>query len=746
MFNGLGYLLIFGREFVVRYLVHADFWVRRLAGDGVGSGRVMAMATLYTVPTAVLCWLTASGLKRNRWWRFAAGVLLLAGFPWLTIAGCVGLYGLFAMPAEAARSAGVAPAGRSTDYWRAKRQSRVQPVFQVVLWFFAFFIQAGFAVYAHRAGMPAWNPGVKWWLWLFPFLLLNTALHEAGHAIVAWAVGFRVRVFSAGPFTYWRGRSASRFAVDWARLLQGGYMGAVPVDDRNLRWNQIAVIAAGPATNLLVCLISLDAFFALPGTVWQAWWCVPAVCAIASGVMTIGNLVPAGYSDGTMLFQLIFQTTAGRLLLENYRIHRLDEESSACRDRADFRKVIELKEEMLRLALAFGNRNAWMIAACHQDLGSACVAIDEWAIGEHHYRKSLEFETEVAATPMLAANLWCGLQLTAMRRYDAEEARRAYEKAIAILESQKQTRGAADGPATTFGMLAQAHERTGAFEQALAAVQRGLKALPAGPASMLSRAHLLRCYAMSRLGANDAADGLAAAQAAGDALRSADIPEGRRNLAWERLSDFGAALWRLGAASMGLEYVREGIQHLEAGGAGFVATRFRIKLANMLRQDGRLKEAAAVLPAEEDVAAELRRAFLEARAELYLAHGRGEAAVADARELVERWQSLGAAAPTEIASAQALLAKALLATGDADAADALAATAAEVLGPRQHPDAASCAITCALASRPTMPGEQEHRVAAGMWLIDTAVLVSAAERARLREVEMARVRRLAVSV
>lgn len=749
LFNALGYLLVFGDRFVVRHLLLPGFWTGLLPANLTPS-QLRGIFGLYTIATGVLCWITASGLKRNKWWRLGAGIpaclLLLVGLPWLTIGGALGLYALLTAPAPTAIPGVPAKTKPTTDYWTAKRKSRAQGILQSFLWFGAFFLQAWFSLYAHRAGMPAWNPGAKWWLWVFLFIMVNTALHEAGHTIVAWALGYRVRIFSIGPVTYWRGRNASRFIIDWERLFNGGgYMGAVPVSDRNLRWNQTAVTAAGPATNFLICLISLDVFLALPGTSWQGWWGVPAVCAIVAGVLTIGNLIPLGYCDGTMLFHLMFNTAPGRQLLQNYRIHQMDDEADDCHDRADFQKEIELKEEMLRRALAFGTGNALMIAACHQALGSSYVAIDEWAMGEFHYRKSLEFEAEVAALPALAANLWCGIELTSVRRHDATEARRAYTTAAALLGSQKQIGQDANGPAMTFTMLAQSHERAAAFEQALAAVERGLKVLPVTAGSLLLRAQLLRCRALCHLSANDVEGGLAAAQDAAEILRSRVVPEGSRNLAWEHLADLGAELWRTGLTAAGIEYLREGIQQLEAGGASFVAARFRIRLASILRQQRRLEEAAAVLPAEDQIPPELRRAFLEARTELRLAGGRPDLAAPDAHELVELWERYPAPAGPEIAAAQALLAKVLLAQGDTGAAEALAASAAEVLGPRQHPSAASCAVTVALAGSVTMPGEQQHRVAAGMGLIDAAALLGPAEKARLKESELARVRQMAAA-
>jgi hypothetical protein len=51
----------------------------------------MVAAIFYTAPTALLCWLAAAGLKRNKRWGLWAGccacALLILGFPWFTFAG-----------------------------------------------------------------------------------------------------------------------------------------------------------------------------------------------------------------------------------------------------------------------------------------------------------------------------------------------------------------------------------------------------------------------------------------------------------------------------------------------------------------------------------------------------------------------------------------------------------------------------------------------------------------------------------
>src|SRR5258708_1119468 len=131
MFDALGFLLILGANFAVHSVLRADFWARLLFGENsAGYAFLMAGAYLYVVPTGLLFWVTASGLKRNKRWSLPVGIcpcaLLLFGFPWLTIAGAVGLYVLIATSSRANPVAGPAPAKPTTDFWISKRKSKAQ--------------------------------------------------------------------------------------------------------------------------------------------------------------------------------------------------------------------------------------------------------------------------------------------------------------------------------------------------------------------------------------------------------------------------------------------------------------------------------------------------------------------------------------------------------------------------------------------------------------------------------------------
>jgi tetratricopeptide (TPR) repeat protein len=752
MFDALGFLLIFGHRFVVHSVLRADFWAGLLFGKKTaGYAFFMAVVYLYILVTPLFCWVTAYGLKRNKRWSHPVGIctctLLLLGLPWLTIAGAIGLYVLTVTSSRPKPAADPVPTMPTTDFWGSKRRSKAQPVVLTMFWMAALVPQAWFAMYAHRAGMPAWHPGWTWWPWYSAFIFVNIVLHESGHAIMAWAAGFKLRIISIGPFTFWRDHSRFQFRFDPARLFEsGGYMGAVPVSDRNLRLYETAVVAAGPAANALTCLVLFAVFFSLPGTAWQPWWWIASFNGVIAGVMAASNLIPLGYCDGTMLLHLILWTPAGRLLLDRKRVLQMGEEADAFHAQAAFDKEIELREAMLGRSLAFGQANAFMIAACHQALGTAYSLLDDWPAAESHYRKCLEFEAEIAANPALAGNAWSGLQNATIRRHHVAAVGRAYVSALDILEKRKASGGGPTGPAVTLTMLALVHLRNGSFKTALGEIEQGLKSLPRGSSSLFLRGHLLRSEAVcrARLGEIDA--GLAAAQSAADLYRSPGVPPDRRNLAWEDVADLGDELASTGQSALAIDLLRAGIAPLESGGARSVAGLYRIKLATLLRQLGRPDEACAALPAEHTLSPALRRAFLAERARLHLVAAHADLAVADCRELVALWSAHPCTPAPEIASAEALLAEACLAAGDPSEAEALAMKAADVLGPWQHPDAASCLITIALARSQSAGEGSSVLIDEAFRFIEGDALLGPAEKARLKECETARIREFAADV
>jgi tetratricopeptide (TPR) repeat protein len=224
-------------------------------------------------------------------------------------------------------------------------------------------------------------------------------------------------------------------------------------------------------------------------------------------------------------------------------------------------------------------------------------------------------------------------------------------------------------------------------------------------------------------------------------LRSREFPPARRNLAWEELGGLGDTAWRAGQPALALDLLREAIERLESGGAVSTARLFRVKLAAVLRQFGRLEEAFAALPTEDGISPVGRRLLLAERARLHLAAARPAEAAADCRELLALWNAEPNAADAEKAEAETLLAEVSLDAGDYLAAETIAGRAGAALEPWEHPDAAACTITQALARWQAAREGTPAGVDNCLRLIANAPLLGAVEKARRLEAEAARLDR-----
>lgn len=117
--------------------------------------------------------------------------------------------------------------------------------------------------------------GSVWWMIVSLGVLVT--FHEFGHYWVARRCGVKVLRFSVGfgrPLWMRRNRAGTEFAI--AAIPLGGYVKML--DEREVEvhpherdqafnhksvWQRIAIVAAGPAANLLLCIALLWAMFVL---------------------------------------------------------------------------------------------------------------------------------------------------------------------------------------------------------------------------------------------------------------------------------------------------------------------------------------------------------------------------------------------------------------------------------------------------------------------------------------------------
>lgn len=719
-----------------------------LPDDSHAQDDFIGKAQLLFLAGGALCLVTSWGMKRGRRWSRASGLcacaLLLPGVPLLTLLALVGMYVLLARwktlrPAE--QPTAIKP---SKDYWVRKKKSPAQGIAVTVCAALGWIAFAKVRAHAEALGLPAWHPGWLGVVYFFVVRLAMVAIHELGHAVMTWALFGRCRVISIGPFVFSNIGHGNQFQFHWQGMFSlGGFVAPSILTGERLRSKTTLVIAAGPTASLLCGLVMLPLCFLLPGSSIQNYWWIAACLGMMGLTDAVSNLLPLGYSDGSMLFHMIFWTRPGQQLLSNYSVMQMHEDAEVLHNRADFENELRLRETALQRALDAGEDNTIAIALSHEALGEAKLASGDWLGAEVEIRKCLAFEAECALESGLPAYGWSGVQKASVARHHVAEVGRAYACAVPVMEKRIQTPDHV-GPALKRYRLAEVHTRAGNFTRALAEIAETLRIIPADRDRLVLRANLYALEAQCKLGnasglPSGSEPGLASARCAAEIVRSREIPAERQNRAWDELGHLGDALWQSGQSAMAVDLLREAIQELESAGAKTAAVQHRIKLAGVLRELGNPEEAWECLAVANPILPCSRRTVLMEKVRLLLLD-RADEAISNCRELLSLWQS-EPSAEAEIAVTEGVLAEALLESGDYPQAEAMARQAADVLRPWQHCEAASCLITLAIAQWHNTGGSTRPLVDEALRVIESDPLLSLAAKSRLRERQGARLAR-----
>jgi tetratricopeptide (TPR) repeat protein len=700
---------------------------------------VVIATTLLPMQGGVLALITGLAMSRGwrwaRWTGFAACLCLLPGLPWFTLIGVVGSVLVLGIPVtKPSQNISSVPAQVVQDYWIAARNSRAQ---QVILFASGALLIAGLDAsswLASRIGLPAWNMDWVWWLWLFVIALGNTAIHEFGHACMAWALYQEIKSLSVGPVTAIKGRHGRSVQIQWARLLEtGGYMGSVPTSLAHLRLQEIAVILAGPAASLFMAMFTLAVFLSLPGTAWESHWELIAINGIVAFDYVLLSAIPVGYSDGSMLFHLLAKTKPGQLLIDNYRAAHAENEANALLDAANLDSLTELRRSLLQNAVNSGPGNSLAVAHCYQQLGYAQAIYGDWPAAEASMRKCLEFGAECNATPAIAANAWTYLHYACVARHHVPEASLVYPSAVQWLAKLRQGRDRISFSVNR-AMVAELNQRAGRWAETYAAACEGVTILPRGNERLALRILLLSAKAYSETILGKLADGLSSAEEAVLTARSGRIPSGRRNYAWSRIGELGFKLWKAGEDQFSVRMIREAIDNLENAGAHEAAVRQRISLACIFRSTGDFEQAFHLLPPSENLPPITLRLFLEENARLHLSTGRLADATALCQQLLEIWRTEPGTDP-ELAVAGSLYARVCFENNDFESSIRLARSALAVLDPWEHIEAVPCRTTLFLLESKTSTEHAPKLISDSIEQIANDPLLTVSEKSRLYKAE-----------
>ncbi len=278
------------------------------AGVSLGAGYAMKYARPWTSWVATI----------------ASLLLIIAGFPWLTAPGIFVLFALAGPPKEKPQAH--KKSGGSAPWW-------ISPISGALLIFgWGFLMRQG-----ETWGLTA----TELRPWLLPIWfcgsLADITVHELGHTLAAWAVGFRVRSICIGPLLIWNDlEKGHRFQWQWKRLfVQSGYMGCIPNPEDGVRWNIVLILLCGPLISIIAGLGFFSLLLAAPGSAWEQYWEILCTLALIFVVDSLVSLIPAGELDGAHLLHLILWTDKGRSYLASLRSGKLQQDTTASRTSGD---------------------------------------------------------------------------------------------------------------------------------------------------------------------------------------------------------------------------------------------------------------------------------------------------------------------------------------------------------------------------------------------------------------------------
>lgn len=173
--------------------------------------------------------------------------------------------------------------------------------------FFVLGILAGMALFRVGIELPKTLPPLQLLLLLIVGLWFVTLWHELGHALAARLVNWRLLTIAAGPLSLRQTPKGLRLARNPLSRAWGGFVYAIPRDDRQLRRRRFVMVAGGPVASLLLALLAAAGLAASDGAgVWRVVASQVGLMSLAIGVLTLVPHRSGGLtSDGGQMWQLL---------------------------------------------------------------------------------------------------------------------------------------------------------------------------------------------------------------------------------------------------------------------------------------------------------------------------------------------------------------------------------------------------------------------------------------------------------
>lgn len=173
--------------------------------------------------------------------------------------------------------------------------------------FFVMGVALGFVLLEAGIEISSSLPALALFLCLLVAIYLSTLAHELGHALAAWLVNWQLLTIAVGPIAVRRTPNGPRLERNPLSRAWGGFVYAIPRDDRHLRRRRAVVVAGGPLASLLLALLAAAAYQVATGD--SLWATLLFQVGLMSALITLLTLVPYHSrgltSDGGQLLQLL---------------------------------------------------------------------------------------------------------------------------------------------------------------------------------------------------------------------------------------------------------------------------------------------------------------------------------------------------------------------------------------------------------------------------------------------------------
>ncbi len=173
--------------------------------------------------------------------------------------------------------------------------------------FFVMGIALGFVLLEAGIEMDSSLPVAGLLLCLLVAIYLCTLTHEVGHALATRLVNWQLLTIAVGPVALRRTPHGARLERNPLSRAWGGFVYAIPRDDRHLRRRRAVVVAGGPLASLLLALLATAVWQATTGSgLWPTLLFQTGLMSFTIAVLTLVPYRSGGLtSDGGQLLQLL---------------------------------------------------------------------------------------------------------------------------------------------------------------------------------------------------------------------------------------------------------------------------------------------------------------------------------------------------------------------------------------------------------------------------------------------------------